>query len=329
MDEQPLISVVINAYNRESYVRECMDSVVTQKVKKEIICIDDASTDRTADILDEYARRHPEVKVYRNEENQGTVRSRYRGLTLCRGKYMMFVDPDDRLLPGALKKLCREAEKMQVDILEYSIRTDGDPKFAASVKRTTGIHQQGPWEAYKYGGLNNLLFNKIISAYTYTRALTKMDMTEKQTNFSDVWYLLYGFVHNARKSASTATEGYFYYTRRGMTHNIDSVNAIREYAGAAVTAHLLEKTYGEPEVVRKVFDHVCRQAIVEFFKLSEVDRMKYRCLIDNMMTKEKADSLIEERRKCLSETAYAILQAPDGTRQLVPFRITEAQASVF
>lgn len=67
------ISVVIISYNRQEYIRECLDSVISQKIDKEIICIDDCSTDDTYEILKEYERKNDEIKVYQNKQNMGII----------------------------------------------------------------------------------------------------------------------------------------------------------------------------------------------------------------------------------------------------------------
>lgn len=90
-----LISVIIPAYNAESYLRECLDSVISQTYSNiEIILIDDGSTDGTGSICDRYAELDSRICV-QHQENFGAAISRKKGIHAAKGKYICFVDADD------------------------------------------------------------------------------------------------------------------------------------------------------------------------------------------------------------------------------------------
>ena len=117
-DELPL-SVVIPVYNTEDYLEECLDSIVNQTFKDmEIICIDDGSTDRSLEILKEYEARDSRITVY-TQENQGPSRTRNRGMSLARGKYIYFMDADDFLEKNALKELYDISEETDADFILF------------------------------------------------------------------------------------------------------------------------------------------------------------------------------------------------------------------
>lgn len=84
-ENNPKISIVIILYNISDYIEECLKSILSQKLHKEVICIDDCSTDGTFDILSRYVNEYPEIKLYKNDANMGTCFSRYKGLKLCSG----------------------------------------------------------------------------------------------------------------------------------------------------------------------------------------------------------------------------------------------------
>ena len=90
------ISVIIPIYNSKKYLERCLDSILSQNgVEVEVICIDDGSTDRTADILNKYEKRYFNVTAIRNENNKGVGSSRNEGLKLASGRYIQFVDADE------------------------------------------------------------------------------------------------------------------------------------------------------------------------------------------------------------------------------------------
>jgi glycosyltransferase involved in cell wall biosynthesis len=102
----PAISVIIPCYNVEDYLRECLDSVINQiHIPVEIICIDDASSDGTLKILEEYKAKYPGLlAILSNTQNKGASYSRNRGIEIAKGDYIQFLDADDLLLPGKLKQ---------------------------------------------------------------------------------------------------------------------------------------------------------------------------------------------------------------------------------
>lgn len=90
-----LISVIIPIYNVESYLRECVESVINQTYKNlEIILVDDGSTDGCAAICDEYKKKDNRVKVI-HKKNGGLSSARNTGLDIANGRYISFVDSDD------------------------------------------------------------------------------------------------------------------------------------------------------------------------------------------------------------------------------------------
>lgn len=105
-DVLPTISVALCTYNGEHYLREQMDSLLAQDYPRlEIIAIDDASTDATPDILEEYAARDPRLQVHHNPSNLGFRRNFERALGLCNGDLIAPCDQDDIWVPAKLSKL--------------------------------------------------------------------------------------------------------------------------------------------------------------------------------------------------------------------------------
>ncbi len=106
MDNQALISVIVPVYNVEKYLRQCIQSVLAQTYSAfELILIDDASTDGSADICREMAATDHRIIFLQNDRNQGQAFTRNRAIDLARGQSISFLDSDDLLLPDSLKLL--------------------------------------------------------------------------------------------------------------------------------------------------------------------------------------------------------------------------------
>lgn len=94
--KEPLVSVIIPAYNAEKIVGFTLDSVINQTYKNlEIIIVNDCSKDKTLDVLNAYAKKDKRIKVMSNEKNSGVAETRNNALRVATGDYIAFVDADD------------------------------------------------------------------------------------------------------------------------------------------------------------------------------------------------------------------------------------------
>lgn len=105
MTDIPLVSVVTPAYNAEKFITQCHESVAAQSITSwEHIIVDDASSDRTVEVVEALARKDPRVRVCGLETNEGPSNARNAAIKLARGRYIAFLDCDDRWLPNKLEK---------------------------------------------------------------------------------------------------------------------------------------------------------------------------------------------------------------------------------
>lgn len=123
------ISVVIPVYNTAKYLRACLNSVLAQSLPPfEVILVDDGSSDGSERICDEYAKAYPECIRAIHQCNRGTAAARNRGLALCTGDYLSFIDSDDYLDPDMFAQLSELAEEFKADMAAAEMwieKTDG------------------------------------------------------------------------------------------------------------------------------------------------------------------------------------------------------------
>jgi glycosyltransferase involved in cell wall biosynthesis len=99
----PKVSVIMPVYNAGKYVRESIDSVLSQSLTDlELILVNDCSTDNSREVLESY--RDPRIRILHNERNLGIVGARNRGLAEARGTYVAILDSDDIAYPTRLEK---------------------------------------------------------------------------------------------------------------------------------------------------------------------------------------------------------------------------------
>lgn len=105
------VSVLVAVYNTEHYLPVCLDSLLNQTHRDiQVICIDDASTDNSWMVLQEYAARDSRIVLLRQPVNQGQAKARNKGLEVADGDFVTMLDSDDWLSPDAFEQACRMAE---------------------------------------------------------------------------------------------------------------------------------------------------------------------------------------------------------------------------
>ncbi|MBI3666308.1 MAG: glycosyltransferase family 2 protein [Acidobacteria bacterium] len=103
MTQNDVVSVTIVTYDSGRFIKRCLESVLAQRYRlKEIIVIDNASTDGTSDILEQFEDR---CRIYYNEENIGFAAAQNQAIALARGDWVLTLNPDVFLLPGFIRAL--------------------------------------------------------------------------------------------------------------------------------------------------------------------------------------------------------------------------------
>lgn len=137
------ISVIIPCYNVESYIDRCLESVVNQTIgldQLEIICVNDASTDRTWDRLSEWEKRYVEnILLVDCEKNGKLGRARNIGLSYATGNFIVFLDSDDWLELDAYEKMYRIMQEFACDIVRCQmIRDPGENNIWEKCRKRSG-----------------------------------------------------------------------------------------------------------------------------------------------------------------------------------------------
>lgn len=119
--KKPLISVIVPVYNTAPWLRRCLDSICSQNYHNlEILCINDGSTDNSAEILEEYAAKDARIKVF-TQENAGLSAARNTGLEHASGEWITGVDSDDYLYPGIYEQAIKHCQD-DVDIVFFGVQ---------------------------------------------------------------------------------------------------------------------------------------------------------------------------------------------------------------
>lgn len=121
MYSQELVSIIVPVYNTESYLEKCLNSILNQTYKNiEVIIIDDGSTDDSYKILQEFQNKDKRI-VLLQQKNSGQGVARNKGIEISKGKYIFFVDSDDRVTENMIEEMVLEIEKTNSDFSSFLI----------------------------------------------------------------------------------------------------------------------------------------------------------------------------------------------------------------
>lgn len=145
MNELPLITIGVSAYNRENFLPECLDSLLAQTYKNiEIIVVDDGSVDNTRKLVTE---KYPQV-CYIYKDNGGDASAKNRAAREAKGEYIVFNDSDDVFLPDAVERLynalCAGQQQYGENVIAYGTYSGIDENSVRHpVKRKTAVYPSG------------------------------------------------------------------------------------------------------------------------------------------------------------------------------------------
>ncbi|HET8798374.1 MAG TPA: glycosyltransferase family 2 protein, partial [Thermoanaerobaculia bacterium] len=137
MREAPTLSVIMPLYNERSTVREILKRVLAQPVSKEVIVVDDASTDGSAALVEAVAQNEPAIRLIRQERNQGKGAAVRRGIAEARGEVVLVQDADLEYDPRDYAKLIQPILDGDADVV-FGSRFEGHPRRVMMYWHTAG-----------------------------------------------------------------------------------------------------------------------------------------------------------------------------------------------
>lgn len=193
------VSVVMTVFNGEKFLQECMDSIVNQSLQEiEIVCVDDGSFDHTPEILKEYEKNDPRIRILTNEVNQNAGYSRNRGLEAAKGKYVIFLDADDIFEKTMLEKSYQKAEKSKADVCIFKEDLFDCETGKISINRYAEavMNRLGKLDGFSPREICNLLFNLWIG-WAWDKLFRREFLLERGLRFQEQRTTNDGFLVNA------------------------------------------------------------------------------------------------------------------------------------
>lgn len=164
-----MISVIIPVYNAEKSILQTLESVAVQTFEnRELIVIDDGSTDRSLELISEFKNRYPDqnIRIF-SQKNAGPSAARNTGIGKARGNWLCFVDADDRLLPEALEILYKPVKKHKPDLVCAGY-FEKNPRFPNGLQlhdfpenRFNQVISKQAYQANLFSGVSGVLWAKL------------------------------------------------------------------------------------------------------------------------------------------------------------------------
>ena len=226
-----LLTVVIPVYNSSCTIARCLDSIFGLPLNEsdfEVIAIDDCSTDNSVDILKQYADCHTNILILRQDTNHRQGAARNRGVSIAKGKYIVFVDSDDEVAPGMLSAV-EMAENADADIvaLRYAkVGKDMTDRAEVSLPYThddvfSGIDMQVEHQYWNTAPWSYVYRKTFLGSVNYPFA---EDVLYEDSDFVNV------HLYHARKMAYCDECGYvMHYNADSTTHTM-SYKHLCDYA---------------------------------------------------------------------------------------------------
>ena len=268
---RPKVSVLIPVYNAEKYLARAIDSALSQSIGElEVLCVNDASTDSSAEILKAYTDKDPRVKVIDKPSNEGSMMARKSAYEAAEGEYFFFLDADDYLLPDALLNLYNAgvAEDADVVVTDYLIERSNGLRTYSS-KTATLTDAPDSFRMFIASGKSNTLWSIL-----YRRDLFdgKNYETFMHQTFSEDRMLLIQLISNVRKTALLRKPSMVSHKRmsdervasmvKALRWSVDYLEPAPEYHEAALVHYLRTLSFliesGYPaEVICRASTHNC------------------------------------------------------------------------
>lgn len=135
----PSITVCVPVYNVERYLRECLDSIIEQDYSRfDIVLVDDGSSDGSGAICDQYASKYSDRVRVIHKVNEGPLLARRDAVALATGDYVMCIDSDDMLMPGALAVVAEAIGATGADVVKFGLTRDKDARPEQSAALPVG-----------------------------------------------------------------------------------------------------------------------------------------------------------------------------------------------
>lgn len=223
-EARPLASVIVPIYNTQNYLGRCIESILGQTyTNMEMILVDDGSIDESLSVCKRYAAKDSRIRVI-SQSNQGALAARRKGVHVCRGEYVMFVDSDDWIEPELLETMVRAKQESGCALVCTNVYMDWEDR---TIEMRNGIPsgiyvtQEIAKDLFYYKDIDNYIYGILPYniAKLYPRDMLKeaIDSVDPDIRYAEDKAVLFSMVFKNISICFTDDIYYHYYIREGST----------------------------------------------------------------------------------------------------------------
>lgn len=237
-----MISIVIPVYNVEKYLARCLNSILNQNYTEiEVIMVNDGSTDRSGVIGKKYCEKDKRVRII-DQSNKGVSAARNRGIELCKGEYVLFVDADDTILDNSLLDLHDVISKTEADVVSFQYQ---------KVQHREDVAAQVPQHEYEVmsgeQAMKSFLQERLIGSSMCTKLVKRSAINnvrfEEGRALNEDKDFVFNLLLQAKKVVNLRAEYYCYWTRKN----------------SATTRPFDERWLDAYYFAKKIYDCICKK----------------------------------------------------------------------
>lgn len=303
LQHQPVASVVIPMHDDEEWIGRALESCLGQSLERiEIICVDDASTDRTCEVVERFASHDARVRLLRQEANQSAFQARRVGIMHATAPYVMFLDGDDELAVDAAYLAVQTAQAHRADIVGFGVEIIADGgdvprrfETALQPRHTELVGEDILPALFPEGEVaQGHLWRYLWSVELLRAAYAALPRGLQLHRANDIPITMLATA-NARKYVSTSERLYRYFFRRGVSgQRVASVEGFRFYLTGLDSIDVIAS--GIHEIADGLADSAGVVRAYESARLSAIQViLRYAVTVENDSDQAECLSLLAEQ----------------------------------
>ena len=228
---KPILTFCVAIYNVSKYLGECLDSLLSIKDQDiEFIMVNDGSTDNSLTICEKYLEADKRFRLSSHTENKSLIQARKTGIELARGKYLCFLDGDDKVESKNITQLISSLKNTENDIVQFGVSCFGEEqfipqnfnvKFKLKTEKNDLSIKQVRFEVFHTHSISWQVFNKVYKTNLLRRCLPALENVSF-TSGEDA-YLTFILTHLAQSYSSLDVPIYRYRIGTGISNGAETI----------------------------------------------------------------------------------------------------------
>lgn len=291
------LSVILPVYNVERYISQCLDSIYSQHLDLydfEVICVDDCSPDHSCDIIKDYQKKYLNLIYIKHPYNKRSGGARNTGMSIAKGDYILFIDPDDWIESNSIGDLLQLCYQNDLDILGFNfdrVNHNNEVIYSGSMFQTTDILNGNDWIKKQFGNkfIYYILGFPVLYLFKNSYLKNKNILFPEGVFFQDTTFAFDAIIHSNRmQSVNQSVYKYRYNEGSATSLYKQKPNAGLIYQYAFVAGDNVEQMAYRIQSINPEFSNVLynlakqyyNSFVIKLFKSSTPIQKEFYALVE-------------------------------------------------